>query len=160
MTISALRWWFRSVLWLLRRRGGGSWRRRLCASTSIHQVFQFFAGFEEWNLFGWDFHTITRLRIAADAGIALAGSEAAKSANLNLVPDAKRSHDAVKNCLDNHFPVLACKLRQPGDFVDQISFCHNVPYQSDLDINCIARWSNFSIAEFLNRLLVFKFVNS
>jgi len=123
---------------LSRRCGGYSWSGRLCASTGIHQVFEFFAGLEEWNLFGWDFDAVSRLRIATDPGIALAGAEAAKAANLNLVADTKRSDDAVEDCLDNYFTILACKLRQPGDFVDQISFRHNVPYQPDLDMNCIA----------------------
>ena len=94
--------------------------------TGIHQVFQFLAGFEEWNFLGRNLHTVTRLWISADTGLALAGAEAAKATNLDLVAHSKRAHDAVEDGLDDDFTILARQLRQAGDFIDQISFCHTL----------------------------------
>ncbi len=92
--------------------------------TGVHQVFQFLAGLEEWNFLSGDFHPVTCLRIAADTGLALPRAKAAKATNLDLVAYPKRAHDAVEDGLDDDFTILARQLRQAGDFIDQISFCH------------------------------------
>jgi len=92
--------------------------------TGIHKVFQFLAGLEEWNFLGRNFHTVTGLWIAAHTGLALPGAEAAKAADLNFVAYPERAHDAVEDGLDDDFTILARQLRQAGDFIDQISFCH------------------------------------
>jgi hypothetical protein len=92
--------------------------------TGIYEVFQFFAGLEEWNFLGGDFDTVARLWIAAHTGLALPGAEAAKATNLDLVAYPKRAHDAVEDGLDDDFTILPRQLREAGDFIDQISFCH------------------------------------
>jgi hypothetical protein len=92
--------------------------------TGIHQVFQFLAGLEERNFLGGDFHAVTGLWISADTGLALPSAEAAKAANFDLVAHSKGAHDAVEDGLDDDFTILARQLRQAGDFIDQISFCH------------------------------------
>jgi CubicO group peptidase (beta-lactamase class C family) len=106
------RWWSRSC----GRRGG-----------HVDQILQFLAGLEERDLLGRHFHALTGLRVAADARLALAGAEAAKAANLDLVAGAQGAHHAVKDRFHDHFAVFPRKLRQTRDFVDQICFGHNAP---------------------------------
>jgi hypothetical protein len=91
----------------------------------VHQVLQFFAGLEERNLFRGNFHPLSGLGIAPDARFALARTEAAKAANLDLVTRAQRSHYAVKDRFYDHFTIFARKFCQTRDFVNQISFRHN-----------------------------------
>ncbi len=104
----------------------GGWRRGSRASAVVDQVLQLLAGLEERNLLGRNFDPVAGLRIAPNARLALAGAEAAKSADLNLVTDAQRTHYAVKDRLHNHFAVFAGKFRQPGNLFDQVRFC-NMP---------------------------------
>jgi hypothetical protein len=92
--------------------------------ASIYQVFQFLAGLEEWNFLGGDFHAVARLWISAHAGLALPSAKASKAPDLDFVAHSKRAHDAVEDGLDDDFTILARQLRQAGDFIDQISFCH------------------------------------
>src|SRR5256886_9816480 len=106
---------------VLGRRWSGRNRRMV---TGIYQVFQFFAGFEEWNFLGGDFDTVARLWIAANTRLALPGAKAAKAADFDLVAHAKRAHDAFEDGLDDDFTILPRQLREAGDFIDQISFCH------------------------------------
>ncbi len=104
-----------------RRRWRGRCRRRTLA---IHQVFQFLAGFEEWDLLGRNLNSLSGLGVAAHAGLALAGAKAAKSADFDLVARAQRAHDAVEDGFNNHFAVFAGQFRETGDLIDQIRFCH------------------------------------
>ncbi len=53
----------------LRGRRGRGWSGRLVASAGIHQVLEFFTGFEERNLFRGHFHAVSGLWVAADSGL-------------------------------------------------------------------------------------------
>ena len=77
-------------------------------STGVDQIFQLFAGLEEWNLLGGDFDPLTGLWVTSDARFALAGAEAAEAADLDFVAHAERAHDAVKDGLDDDFTVFTC----------------------------------------------------
>ena len=93
--------------------------------TGIYQVFQFFAGLEEWNFLGGDFDTVARLWIAANTWLALPGAKAAKAADFDLVAGAERAYHAVKDRLHDHFAIFPRKFRQTRDFIDQIGLGHN-----------------------------------
>src|ERR1700722_11371250 len=79
--------------------------------SRIHQVLQLLAGLEERYFLGGHLDLFTSLGIASRARIALAGSEAAKAADLNLVARAQGPHHAVKDGFHDHFAVFACKFR-------------------------------------------------
>ncbi len=79
----------------------------------IDEVFQFLAGFEVRNLFGGNFDARSGLGIASDARLALAGAEAAESANFDLVTGAKGANDGVKDRLHDHLGVFASHLNHP-----------------------------------------------
>src|ERR1700693_2791479 len=74
------------------RWGRGRWRGRSRSLTAsgIDQILQLFAGLEERDFLGGNFYALSGFRIAADAGFALAGAEAAKAADLRLVGHAAR----------------------------------------------------------------------
>jgi len=55
----------------------------------VYRVAQFFAGLEEGHALGWTIDLFAGLGVAADAGVALAGAEACRSADFNLVADCK-----------------------------------------------------------------------
>jgi len=93
-------------------------------ASRVDQIFQLFAGLEERDFLGRHFYPLAGFWVAADSWLALAGAEAAETADLDLVAHAKRAHDAIEDGLDDHLTVLTCQLRQFGDLVDQISFCH------------------------------------
>ena len=100
----------------------GSFRCR----AAVHQVFQFFARLEEWDLLCRNFHPFSRLRVSPHARLALASAEAAKPADFDLVAHPQRAHHAVKDRIHNHFAVFAGEFRQPGNFFDQVSLRHKL----------------------------------
>src|ERR1700693_1916 len=96
------RWWHRS-----------RWRRWSCgcrAVAFVDQILQFLARLEKRNFLRGYFHALPGLGVAADPGLALAGAEAAKAANLDLVAGSQRAHHAVKNGLYDHFTIFARKF--------------------------------------------------
>jgi len=54
----------------------------------VDQILQLLAGLEVRDLLSRNFDPVTGLGITSDAGLALAGAEAAKAAYLNLVTGA------------------------------------------------------------------------
>src|SRR6476646_9684083 len=121
---SAIKWTVRAaqLVQLLHR-----WRcshRCWRSSIAVHQIFQLFAGLKERNLFSRDFHAVSGLGIAADAGLSLAGAEAAKATDLDFIPRPQRANDAVENSFDDHFAVFTGNFRQTGNLINQIRFCH------------------------------------
>src|ERR1700722_12356414 len=93
----------------LRELGGGD------AVGGVDEIFEFFAGLEEGNLFGRDFDFGAGLGVAADATATLARAEAAEAANFDLVAFLKSVDDALENSLDDGFRLLA---REFGYFED------------------------------------------
>src|SRR5512137_2808582 len=71
----------------LLRGSWGRWRGRRwsVAASGVYQIFQLFAGLEERNFLGGDFYALAGFGITADARLALTGTEAAKTANLDFV---------------------------------------------------------------------------
>src|SRR5260370_17333930 len=84
------------------RRGGGT-----CAVGCVYEVLQLFAGLEERDFLCGHFYLFTRLRIPPHSAAPLTRAEAAKTANLNLLPFLQRPDDAVENSFDDGFRLLA-----------------------------------------------------
>src|SRR5260221_8014616 len=91
----------------------------------VNQVLQLFTGFKEWDLLGGHFHASAGLGVAAHARLALAGAEAAKAADLDLVAGAQRAHHAVEDGLHHHFAVFPGEFCDARYFFDQVSFRHD-----------------------------------
>src|SRR5207248_1414321 len=81
------------------------------AFAFVYQVFQLFAGLEERNLLGRHLDARPGLGIASDTWLALPRAKAAKAADLDLVARSQRLHDAVKDGLNDDFPVFARYFR-------------------------------------------------
>ena len=64
------------------------------------------------------------LGLRPSARLALAGTEAAKAADLDLVAGAQRAHHALEDGFDDDFAVLARQFGQPGNFIDQVCLGH------------------------------------
>src|SRR5260370_18166756 len=86
----------------------------------IHEVLQFFAGFEEGNFLGGHIHFRPGLRIAADSSAAFARAEAAESADLNFLALLQGANDAIENRFDDGLRLLAGKFRDAQNFLDQV----------------------------------------
>jgi hypothetical protein len=82
----------------------------------INEFFELFARFEIGDAFCGDIDSGAGFWIAAFSRIAFANAKAAKSAELNFLALVQGARDAVKNDLDQHFGVLFCHVRVPGDF--------------------------------------------
>src|SRR5205814_3812061 len=93
-----------------------------------------FAGLEERNLLGWDFHPVTSLGVTSYARITLTGAEAAKPANLNLIARPQRTNNTVKNGFNNDLTVTTGNIGQAGDFFDKISFRHKLYIPPEIQV--------------------------
>src|SRR5579884_1413437 len=104
--VVALGWQIRGTV------GLSAWRRgRGGIVAGVYQVFEFLAGLEERNFLGRHLDAVAGLGVAPDAGFALARTEAAKAADLDLIAGAQRAHDAVEDGLDDDFAVIAGQFR-------------------------------------------------
>jgi len=93
-------------------------------AAGVYEVAEFFAGFEEGDAFGGDVDFGAGLGVAADAGFALAGAEAAEAADLDLVVGFERADDGFEHCVDDDLAVFAGEIAEGGYFFDQVSFSH------------------------------------
>ena len=64
--------------------------------VGIYGVAEFLRRFEEWDAFGWDIDFVAGLGVASDAGVALAGTKAAKATNFNFVTGFESAYDRVE----------------------------------------------------------------
>ena len=101
--------------------GGGLW---------IDGVAEFFGGLEEGDSLGGDVYLSAGLGIAADAGVALAGTEAAEAANFDLVAGFEGPDDGVKEKVDDDFAVTSGEVSECGDLVYQVCFGHVVSFRT------------------------------
>src|SRR5260370_26101701 len=86
----------------------------------IHEVLQFFAGFEEGNFLGGHIHFRPGLRISADSSAAFARAEAAESAGLNFLALLQGTNDAIEKRFDDGLPLLSGKVPDGEDFLDHV----------------------------------------
>src|SRR5260370_3219353 len=77
----------------------------------IHEVLQFFAGFEEGNFLGGHIPFRPRLWIAADSSAAFARAETARSPDLNFFAPLPGAHDATENRFYDGLRLLPRQLR-------------------------------------------------
>jgi hypothetical protein len=91
---------------------------------SVHDILQFFAGFEVGDFLGGDFDSGSGFRIAPDAGLSLAGAKAAEASDLDLIASSERSDDTVKDGLDDNLGFFPGHFDYSGDLFNQIGFCH------------------------------------
>jgi len=92
--------------------------------AGVYQVAEFFAGFEEGDAFCGDVDFGAGLGVAADAGFALAGAEAAEAADLDLVVGFESADDGFKHCVDDDLAVFAGEITEGGHLLNQVCFCH------------------------------------
>src|ERR1700753_3761123 len=83
-----------------RRRG---LRLLMLLDIVVHHIFEFLAGLEEGDFLGGDFYSVAGFGVAANAGLALAGAEAAKPADLDLVSGPQGTHHTFEDSLHNYF---------------------------------------------------------
>src|SRR5262249_158117 len=76
------------------------------------------------NFLRWDFYAGTGLGVAAHSRLPLAGTKAAKAANLDLIAGAQRAYHALKNRFHHDLAILPRKFRQASDFLNPIGFGH------------------------------------
>src|SRR5579872_5440762 len=118
--------WLVRLAWLRKRLGGGrgflGGRRGV-----IYHVLKFFAGLKVGDLLGWNVDTGSGLRIPPDAGLPLARTEAAETADLDLVASAQGLYDAVEDGLDDDLGLFAGHLHYARDLLNQIRFGHVQP---------------------------------
>ena len=88
---------------------GGGGRRRFDA-IGVDGVAELLTWFEERDPLGWDVDLFAGLGIASDAGISLAGSEAAETTDLDLISGLQRSDDGLEEGVDDNFTVAACEV--------------------------------------------------
>jgi hypothetical protein len=93
-------------------------------AVRVYRIAQLFRWLEEGNPLGWNIDLGTSLRIAARSGVALARSEAAEAANLNLVSDLQRPDDGVEERIDNDLPIAAGQVSKSGHFINKVGFRH------------------------------------
>src|SRR5271166_3793214 len=96
-------------------------RSRCRGLRAIHEVLQFLAGLEEGDLLRRNFHFFSGLRITSYAAAALASSEAAEAADLDLVALLKSIDDAFKDGFDDGLGFFARKFGDAEHFLDQVS---------------------------------------
>src|SRR5277367_2974774 len=121
---------------LTRWRGWRNRNRGRRVGAAVDQILQFLARLEERNFLRRHFHAVASFWIAPDTRLALSGAKAPEAADLDLVADSQRSHHAVEDGLDYHFAVLAGQFRQPGNFFDQIRFCHMLLSSNSINAQC------------------------
>src|SRR5437016_12497051 len=86
----------------------------------IDKVFQVFAGLEIGNFLSRHSDFFSGLAIAPHASAALARSEAAEAANLDLFALLQSADDALEYGLYNCFGLFARELRHVQNFLDQV----------------------------------------
>src|SRR2546421_6593867 len=94
----------------------------------IDKVFQVFAGLEIGNFLSRHFDFFSGLGIAPHASAALARSEAAEAANLDLFALLQSADDALEYGLYNCFGLFARELRRSEE--------HTSELQSRSDLVC------------------------
>ena len=104
----------------------GPERARGRGAGAVDHVLQFLARLEIGDFLGGNFHPRAGLRIAADTGLALAGAEAAESADFDLVAGPEGTYDTVENGLHDDFGFLPGHLYYAGDFFNQIGLGHRI----------------------------------
>src|SRR4051812_37853072 len=62
-------------------------------TAGVDRITQLFRGLEERDPFGGNVDALAGLGVTTDAGVALAGAEAAKAADFNLVAGLERTDD-------------------------------------------------------------------
>jgi hypothetical protein len=87
---------------------------------TIHEVFQFLAGFKERNFLGGHFHFRARFRIAAHSPAPFPRAKTAESADLNLLALLQGADDAIENGFDDGLRLLAGKFSDAQDFLDKV----------------------------------------
>src|SRR5712691_5060062 len=100
----------------------GCWcgNRGAGAVGGVDEVLQLFARLEKRNLLGFDFDLLSGFRVAAYAPAALAGTEAAKAANLDLLAFLQRADDAFENGLNDRFRFAAREFGYPQNLFDEV----------------------------------------
>jgi len=93
-------------------------------AVGVDGVAEFLGGLEEGDALGGDFHLGTGFGVASDAGVALAGAEAAEAADFDLVSGFKGFDDRLKEGFDDDFAIAACEVAEGCDFIDEVSFSH------------------------------------
>jgi hypothetical protein len=97
---------------------------RLCSAGRIYGVAELFGWLEERDTLGGHVDLGSGLGVATCAGVALARTEAAEAANLNLVAGLEGTDDSFEESIDDNFSVAAGEVAKGGDFVDEVSFGH------------------------------------
>src|SRR6185312_1256278 len=93
-------------------------------AAGIDGIAQFFGRLEEGHALGGDIDAFAGLGIAADAGVALAGTEAAKAANFDLVAGFEGADDRLEERVNDDLPIPAGEVSQGGYAVYQIGLGH------------------------------------
>src|SRR5439155_12319261 len=106
----------------IRRNGGVAARR--WAGLSIDEVLQLFARLEVGHFLRRHIDLVSRLRVAALAGLALAQPEAAEPSQLDLLTAMQRLDDAAEDRVDDDFGVLLRQIRNPRHFLDELRLGH------------------------------------
>ncbi len=74
-------------------------------AVGVDQITQLFAGLEERDALCWDVYFFACFWVSPEAGITLAGSEAAKAADLNFVSGLECADDGVEESINDNFSV-------------------------------------------------------
>jgi hypothetical protein len=93
-------------------------------ALGVDGVAQLLTGLEEGDALGGDVDLFAGLGVTADAGIALAGTEASKATDFDLVAGLQGSDDGFKQGVDDDFSVAAGKITEGSYFINEISFSH------------------------------------
>ena len=92
--------------------------------VGVDGVAEFFRGFEEGDAFGGDVDLGSGFGVAADAGVALPGAEAAEAADFDLVARFEGADDGLEERIYDDLAIAAGEIAESGDFIDQVSFRH------------------------------------
>src|SRR5260370_10989541 len=101
----------------------GCWcgNRGAGAVGGVDEVLQLFAGLEKRNLLGFDFDLLSSFRVAAYAPAALAGTEAAKAANLDFLAFLQRADDAFETRFNACFRFPPRPFCYPHHLFDELA---------------------------------------
>src|SRR5258705_2430687 len=91
---------------------------------AVDQFLQLLARLEVGHLLRRHIHLVTRLRIAALASLALTETEAAESAQLDLLAAVQGLDDAPEHRVDDDFRVLLGEIRHARHFLDEFRLGH------------------------------------
>src|SRR5688572_15291620 len=102
------------------------WSRRCAGAVAVDNVLEFLAGFEIRHAFRRYFHLLPSFGIATDPGVPLPHSEAAEATDLEFISGPERLNDALEQCIDNDFGILASQLCNLGYFFNEICLGHDL----------------------------------